>query len=240
MDEIRERLRELRAYFSEIMGKLDKGLEELEREVEERGRVVNVKLAEELRRSAREARARLLRARVELRAALRRAAVETRPSEAGELEELRDEVEEFFERIGEALEDYLEDLRALVGGASQGPEGLERVIDESLRAALRGVEAAVRRLEEVFKGLGEAAGPTYVVSSIRLPKRDLDVIDLLVEAGVFRSRSEAVAYFTHKGLEVAKPALEELLAKLRELKELREKLREEVKKAFEEGGGRSG
>jgi len=235
LDEIRERLRELRAYFSEIMGKLDKGLEELEREVEERGRIVNVKLAEELRRSAREAWARLLRARVELRAALRRAAVETRPSEAEELEELRDEVEEFFERIGEALEDYLEDLRALVGGASQGPEGLERVIDESLRAALRGVEAAVRRLEEVFKGLGEAAGPTYVVSSIRLPKRDLDVIDLLVEAG-FRSRSEAVAYFTHKGLEVAKPALEELLAKLRELKELREKLREEVKKAFEEGG----
>jgi len=60
------------------------------------------------------------------------------------------------------------------------------------------------------------------------------VVDALVEAGVFKSRSEAVAFFAHKGIEASKPLFEEALAKLEELKKAREKLREELQKALGE------
>ena len=61
-------------------------------------------------------------------------------------------------------------------------------------------------------------------------ERDLEVIDMLVEAGIFRSRSEAVAYFTHRGIEASKEWLEQVKGKVEELR----KLREEVRMSLEE------
>ncbi|RLE98113.1 MAG: hypothetical protein DRJ57_03880, partial [Thermoprotei archaeon] len=77
--------------------------------------------------------------------------------------------------------------------------------------------------------IGRERGGSVVISSIRLPQGDVEMIDLLVEAGVFRSRSEAVAYFTHKGLEASRDLLERVKSKVEELKRIREELVKEFR-----------
>ena len=243
--EIRSRLKGLEEEFSKMFNKLNEGLENLEKEFAERGRLESLELVRELRRSAQELRKRLVEAKVELRSALRKARLEAELEERDELDEVREEVEEFFDKWSDLLEDYLGDLRDLAVSARRrlAVRPLQwrphtpiihvgRIVDESLRTAAKSLEATLRKLEEALRGWEEPAGPTYVVSSIRLPRRDLEIIDLLIEVGTFKSRSEAVAFFTHKGIEGTKPILEELLAKLRELKEARERLREEIRKAL--------
>jgi len=119
--------------------------------------------------------------------------------------------------------------------------------NEVLRMKMREVDEALRRLGETMGKLfgGEygrktwGSEPTLVVSSIRLPKKDIDLIDLLVEVGIFRSRSEGVSYFTHKGIEASREALEKLKSKLESIKKLQEEVKREAErmlKGEKEGG----
>ncbi len=147
-------------------------------------------------------------------------------------------MDEFFDKWSDALEGFLDDLREVAKELSRARarefefEDLSRVVEASLQQTAKGLELALSKLRDALeKGF---AGPSYVVSSVRLPQRDLEVVDALVEAGVFKSRSEAVAFFAHKGIEASKPLFEEALAKLEELKRAREKLREELQKALGE------
>ena len=180
-------------------------------------------------------RRRLLAARLEMRAMLREARLKLEEDVVDELEE---EVDEFFDKWSDALEGFLDDLREVAKELSRVRarefefEDLSRVVEASLQQTAKGLELALSKLRDALeKGF---AGPSYVVSSVRLPQRDLEVVDALVEAGVFKSRSEAVAFFAHKGIEASKPLFEEALAKLEELKRAREKLREELQKALGE------
>ncbi len=116
---------------------------------------------------------------------------------------------------------------------------IERFIEETTS---RSIEEAMKRLNEAFKQLersfeklfgpkpSEREGPSVVVSSIRLPRSDLELIDALVEAGVFRSRSEGVAFFTHKGIEASREALERLKKRLEEIRRLQQEIKEEIEK----------
>lgn len=180
-------------------------------------------------------RRRLLAARLEMRAMLREARLKLEEDVVDELEE---EVDEFFDKWSDALEGFLDDLREVAKELSRVRarefefEDLSRVVEASLQQTAKGLELALSKLRDALeKGF---AGPSYVISSVRLPQRDLEVVDALVEAGVFKSRSEAVAFFAHKGIEASKPLFEEALAKLEELKRAREKLREELQKALGE------
>jgi len=108
-----------------------------------------------------------------------------------------------------------------------------RAVNETFKALndfMKRFEESLNKLfgEEYRRGAW-GTEPTLVVSSIRLPKSDLELIDLLVEVGVFKSRSEGVSFFTHKGIEASKEALEKLRSKLEEIR----KLQEEVKKEAE-------
>jgi len=180
-------------------------------------------------------RRRLLAARLEMRAMLREARLKLEEDVVDELEE---EVDEFFDKWSDALEGFLDDLKEVARELSRIRsrefefEDLSRVVEASLQQTAKGLELALSKLRDALeKGF---AGPSYVVSSVRLPQRDLEVVDALVEVGVFKSRSEAVAFFAHKGIEASKPLFEEALAKLEELKRAREKLREELQKALGE------
>lgn len=180
-------------------------------------------------------RRRLLAARLEMRAMLREARLKLEEDVVDELEE---EVDEFFDKWSDALEGFLDDLKEVARELSRARarefefEDLSRVVEASLQQTAKGLELALSKLRDALeKGF---AGPSYVVSSVRLPQRDLEVVDALVEVGVFKSRSEAVAFFAHKGIEASKPLFEEALAKLEELKRAREKLREELQKALGE------
>lgn len=192
-----------------------------------------VQALESVRDQIQALRRRLLAARLEMRAMLREARLKLEEDLVDELEE---EVDEFFDKWSDALEDFLDDLKEVARELTRARarevefEDLGRIIETSLQQTARGLELALSKLRDALeKGF---AGPSYVVSSVRLPQRDLEVVDALMEAGVFKSRSEAVAFFAHKGIEASKPLFEEALAKLEELKRAREKLKEELRKAL--------
>jgi len=226
-ENIRNRLKELNEEFSKIFRTVNEELKKVE------AGEAGLQALESIRDQLHALRRRLLAARLEMRAMLREARLKLGESVVDELEE---EVDEFFDRWSEALEGFLDDLREVASELARARahevklESLDRIIEASLQQTARGLELALSKLRDALeRGL---AGPSYVVSSVRLPQRDLEVIDALVEAGVFRSRSEAVAFFAHKGIEASRPLFEEALAKLEELKRMREKLREELRKAL--------
>jgi len=233
-EKIRERLSELDKEFSEIYRGICDRIRSLEEEVRKGGAPAPERL-EQVRRELGRLRTRMVEARLEVRSMLR----ELLPSvPREEWDDLRESVEEFFERWEDLIEELLDDVRDLsrsvrrLRGAVIVDVG--EIVRRSLEEATRGLEASLSKLREALeKGV---EGPSYAVS-VRLPQRDLEVIDALVEAGVFKSRSEAVAFFAHRGIESAKPLFQEVLSKLEELKALREKLREELRRALEGGEG---
>lgn len=238
-------MKELDAEFSKALSDLNEELKVLERKILS-GEGRRVEQVAELRRKFHDFRRRLLEARLEVRGAIREAWLKTKPSERSELEELKEEVDEFFERWSETVEEFLDNVRdlarqarparveagvALDRGLESLGEEVSRIIERSIGVAMKSLDEAMKKLDKALKG-GAAIGPSYVVS-VRLPQADLDVADALVEAGVFKSRSEAVAFLAHKGVESVKPVLQELMGKLEELKKTQEKLREELRRALE-------
>jgi Arc/MetJ-type ribon-helix-helix transcriptional regulator len=228
-ENIRNRLKELEEEFSKIFKTVNEELKKVEMGE------ASAQAIESIRDQLHALRRRLLAARLEMRAMLREARLKLEEDVVDELEE---EVDEFFDKWSDALEGFLDDLKEVARELSRIRsrefefEDLSRVVEASLQQTAKGLELALSKLRDALeKGF---AGPSYVVSSVRLPQRDLEVVDALVEVGVFKSRSEAVAFFAHKGIEASKPLFEEALAKLEELKRAREKLREELQKALGE------
>lgn len=80
-----------------------------------------------------------------------------------------------------------------------------------------------------------SAGRTNVVAS-RIGDEDLQIIDLLIEAGVFSTRSEAVAYLVNEGIKARQDVLDKVSSSLREIRGIRKKAEEQVKKLKEEIG----
>ena len=81
-------------------------------------------------------------------------------------------------------------------------------------------------LGETFKGLaGVFTGRNHVVM-VRVNDDSLKRIDQLVEAGVFRSRSESAAYLIARGAVADAALFERLEAKVDEINRLRGELRE--------------
>lgn len=80
-----------------------------------------------------------------------------------------------------------------------------------------------------------SGGRTNVVAS-RIPDKDLQIIDMLIEAAVFSTRSEAVAYLVNEGIKARQDVLDKVSSSLREIRDIREKAEEHVKKLKEEIG----
>jgi len=96
-----------------------------------------------------------------------------------------------------------------------------------VRSVGRELEGVVRPAVEELKRTAESV-VTTIVSSIRLREEDIKIIDELVEAGIFRSRSEAVAYFTKKGIEASREWLEKVRENIKKIRELQEQVKREL------------
>ncbi|MEM4229893.1 MAG: hypothetical protein QXZ66_09060 [Thermoproteota archaeon] len=220
-----------------------------------------LKEVKSLRAEAREeflkARGELFRVLRDFRDRLREAAL-AEPGRRDELREAFDDLKEFFEDRLEEAEDRLDEFMDRV-------EDVEDEIRDRIRELKRGVRrevyavglggpearVAVARLPEVKipdigrlieESLSKAfSGASMIVSSVRLPRVDLDLIDALVEAGLFRSRNEGIAFFAHKGIEASKDWLLKVREKIGEIKRLQEETRRELEGMLgekpEEGGG---
>jgi hypothetical protein len=156
------------------------------------------------------------------------------------IDEVGDSLDSFNERVDEVEEKFrdkvrdwrrgMRDVRRAYISGVRGPDirvpeihvpeinipDVGKIIDESLSKAWTGVSSAI-------------------VSSVRLPQADLNLIDTLANSGIFKSRNEGIAFFAHRGIE----ASEEWLTKVREkLDEIR-KLQDETKKEIAEVVGES-
>jgi len=74
-----------------------------------------------------------------------------------------------------------------------------------------------------------------VVAS-RIGDEELKLIDMLIEAGLFETRSEAVAYLVNEGIKARRDIIEKVSSALEEIRKIRQQAEEQVKKLRRELG----
>ncbi|MEM1623145.1 MAG: hypothetical protein QW543_03300 [Sulfolobales archaeon] len=100
------------------------------------------------------------------------------------------------------------------------------------------VESVSRFIESLQDSLNQSLSKVTQVVSLRMKEKDLEVIDQLVEAGIFKSRSEAIAYFVRKGIESSKEWINRALEQAKKIRELQESIRRELGEEHGEGSTR--
>lgn len=93
----------------------------------------------------------------------------------------------------------------------------EATIAETIR------EKVLRRLGEKLEGRGN-------VVMTRLNDDDLKQIDALVEVEIFKSRSEAAAFFIKEGIQARKDLFEKVMPTVEKIRELKEQARKSLSK----------
>ena len=78
-------------------------------------------------------------------------------------------------------------------------------------------------------------GRVNVISS-RLGDEELQLIDMIIEAGIFNTRSEAVAYLVSEGIKARQDVFDKVSSGLGEIRNIREKAQAQVKKLKEDIG----
>ncbi|MCC6060103.1 MAG: hypothetical protein LM578_01065 [Desulfurococcaceae archaeon] len=139
---------------------------------------------------------------------------------------MEDKVREFnakYEEVVRKIEEYIPGPRGRRAHHLEVilalPHRLARVVTREVGETLREAFEEARRVAEVT---------STVISSIRLREEDAMVVDELVEAGVFKSRSEAVAFFVRRGIEASREWLEKVRENIKRIRELQEEVRREL------------
>ncbi|MCD6369024.1 MAG: hypothetical protein J7L38_04415 [Thermoproteales archaeon] len=144
-------------------------------------------------------------------------------------------MEEITRDIHEALKRMdLEHSKKLEKTLIQYREDVKRMIDNFKNFAVLFRSEARALSRELFENMKGISWTT--VSTVRLSREDMDVINMLVDAGVFRTRSEAIAFFVHKGIEASRDWLSELKSKIEELKKVRDEILRRIKGSVENSG----
>ncbi|MET1160562.1 MAG: hypothetical protein ABWW65_06325 [Thermoprotei archaeon] len=221
---------EVRRKINELFEKLDAELSRLVSRVEE---LLEKGSVREAYREWRQESRRILR---ELKDQIRGVEELLERGRLTELEDIslivRDKVREITDKLNELREEIAEQLGVEKKSILQPPIDLTSMIQHGIRDVLRNTIKIIEDIrKDVNESLRELIGEfsSYVVS-VRLRKRDLDIIDKLIDAGIFKSRSEAVAFFTHKGIEALHEWISKALEKAEEIKRLRESLRKDIER----------
>lgn len=147
--------------------------------------------------------------------------------------DVEDTLEDMADRVEDAIDaliDSISELRELFHKlgrkcgrwaiyAHRYPLEVGKIVGETISEALESARRAIERA-------------TTVISSVRIPESDAEIIDKLVDAGLFRSRNEALAFFVHKGIEASKELLKRVDEKLAEIKKLQEEVRRDLEELF--------
>lgn len=131
------------------------------------------------------------------------------------LEEIRDRVK----RVERALYEIPVKLRARIK-RKLIPEiiiGIPSLIESSIEETIKSFE----------KLLSDLAIKSPVVSA-RIKRSDLEIVDQLVDLGIFKTRSEAIAYFIRKGIEASKEWIDKAVEQARKIRELQESIKREL------------
>ena len=91
-------------------------------------------------------------------------------------------------------------------------------------------EDAAKIKEKVLMRLGKELGERSNVVMMRLNDDDLKQIDALVEVEVFKSRSEAAAFFIKEGMQAREDLFQKIMPTVDKIKELKEQAKESLSK----------
>ncbi len=142
------------------------------------------------------------------------------------LKDMSESIRESLEDLGDLVSELRSKMREAIRSAYRKGQGIISVGIRSLPDIGKIIDDA---MEIARKGLEEA---TTVISSVRIPESDAKIIDELVNAGLFKSRNEALAFFVHKGIESSKDWLNKVNERITRIKELRDEIRKELDELF--------
>jgi len=93
----------------------------------------------------------------------------------------------------------------------------------------------IQNIQQVGHSIRDILKERGNVIMTRLSDEDLEEIDALVEVELFKSRSEAVAYFIHEGIKARKDLFEKVKPTVDKIRQLKKEARETLKKPRHEG-----
>ena len=95
------------------------------------------------------------------------------------------------------------------------------IMDEDLGHMSEKIASMFDKLQTPFKMKNRGN-----VVLTRLSDEDLALVDILVETGLYKSRSEAAAYLVHEALLAKKDALQKLARKLEQIQKIKDEAKE--------------
>jgi len=97
-----------------------------------------------------------------------------------------------------------------------------------------GIKSAWKQVENIGQALGDALQGRGNVVMVRINDEALNYLDMLIEADVVKSRSEAAAWLINEGVNANQSLFLKISEVTQQISVLREKLRETVKTQKEE------
>lgn len=92
---------------------------------------------------------------------------------------------------------------------------------------------ATKTAESIKRVIEKAMASRNTVLTIRVNDESNKKLGMLVEAGLFKSRSESAAFFIQEGIKSQEPLFEKISSKLEKIDKIREELRNIVSEEME-------
>lgn len=92
---------------------------------------------------------------------------------------------------------------------------------------------AVRTADSIRKVIDRALASRNTVLTIRVNDESNKKLNMLVEAGLFKSRSESAAFLIEEGIKSQEPLFSKIMDKLKKMEKIRDELKDIVTKEVE-------
>ncbi|NIM91518.1 MAG: hypothetical protein GTO17_11285 [Candidatus Aminicenantes bacterium] len=89
---------------------------------------------------------------------------------------------------------------------------------------------AVRTAESIKKVIDKALASRNTVLTIRVNDESNDKLNMLVEAGLFKSRSESAAYLIQEGIKSQELLFDKMASKMKQIEKIKKELKNIVSK----------
>jgi len=222
LDEVSRKLDELVRYAESEFKRISNELENVINEAKVKGDVLAfnasiLKLRKEIRGLIRNLRAQLR----EIRRSSKELSKDARELIIERVEEFEDEVSYMFDELLEKLDEAREYFK----GGRTGLPMLVPPLSDIFKVTTSTLSNLSKTLAEAFNEVRAEVEKGIVkdvstVVSVRVSEHDLKIIDLLVNVGVFRSRSEALSFFIKKGIKASEDILKKVRERIEELSKL--------------------
>lgn len=146
--------------------------------------------------------------------------------------EFKDKIDEVVKEVSDVFNSILKRFRefdvdvAVPLSLHRVPKIFVRTFEDVFNSVVEAFEDVEEAIEEGLKSA--ARGGLSSVISARIRRKELELIDRLVDAGIFRSRSEAIAYFVRRGVESSREWIEKALEQAKKIRELQDSIRREL------------